>query len=229
MSTGQLQELMRVEFRGHTFNFYNTIDIDALTNSIFGDEYEIFKSDIKFNSGDVILDAGANEGVFSIMMAKCFPEVRVIAMEPVPRTFSQLMRNVGLNGFMPNLQYVNVGLGREPGNITLTMSKDHSGGSSLYCTYIPSDHEQIPITVIPLDQAFADYKIDRIRLLKMDIEGMEYDVLYGSKRLKDIDYFTGEFHINQQLMYRGRRLDGLANWLGRQTKIIHITTVNMAE
>ena len=82
--------IIKKEFHGKTFYFFNTPTISALINEIFADNYHIVRSGINIDPGDVILDLGANEGVFSIMMAGLFPRARIIAMEPVGRTYKHL-------------------------------------------------------------------------------------------------------------------------------------------
>ncbi|RPH75522.1 hypothetical protein EHM76_01465, partial [bacterium] len=64
------------EFRGHKFHFNDTRDSPGLLQEIFSDNYLVLKKNIKFEKGDVILDLGANEGFFSIMMAKLYPQAR---------------------------------------------------------------------------------------------------------------------------------------------------------
>ena len=50
-------------------------------------------------TSDVILDVGANTGVYSLVAKAANPESRVIAFEPVKRTFDRLEHNNNINGF----------------------------------------------------------------------------------------------------------------------------------
>jgi tRNA G37 N-methylase Trm5 len=52
---------------------------------------------IGFASGDVVVDIGAHVGLFSILIAKSHPGVRVIAVEPDPVNFRNLCENVARN------------------------------------------------------------------------------------------------------------------------------------
>jgi FkbM family methyltransferase len=221
--------VMRVEKAGKVFDFYNTIDIPALIDEVFSDTYEVFSHNISFSPGDVIVDAGANEGVFSIMMAKMFPDATVIALEPVVNTYKKMVANMQLNAPISNLKAFNFGLGGESGYMDMIVSKDHTGGSSSIITFVPSDHIRVPVRIVTLDNLFNIAGIDKIKLLKMDIEGMEYETLYASKSLSKIELFTGEVHINGKLEYRGFRPDGLCNWLGHRVKIIHVNVCPMAQ
>ncbi len=218
------------EFRGQTFSFTETPEAEVLINEIFADNYKVLEKGITFSPGDVILDIGANEGMFSIMMAKLFPETRVIALEPLPSTYFNLVRNKELNK-CSNIEAYNVGVG-SPGKHTATLVTNKngmSGGSTSLCTFNPEHHNKTEVGLISLDEAFDLYSIDRCRLLKIDIEGAEYEVLYPSTVLPRVDYMTAEFHFNNKLDFQSRRPDGLIVWLTNQTKLIHADVCRMAE
>ena len=212
------------------FKFVNTPDADALVKEIFSDNYKILTTGLKFRPKDVIIDAGANEGVFSIWMSRLFPETRIIALEPVPRTFATLEENIRLND-CKNIEVKNIGLGPNfKQSISMVTNKSgQSGGSTACCTFNPEGHEMVDVKLMPLDAVFEYFNIRHCELLKMDIEGMEYDVLYASKELRRVTYFCGEFHMNNRLDYESRRLDGLVNWMNKQVKIVHLEMCKMAE
>jgi FkbM family methyltransferase len=222
-------QIITHEFQSHKFYFNNTKDTPALIKEIFSDNYKVIESGLQFGAGDTILDLGANEGMFSILMSKLFPLARIISLEPVPRTFFQLVRNKGLNG-CTNIEAYNVGVGK-PGQhtSTLNVSKDFSGGSTSLCTYNPDHHYATEVSVMSLDEVFELYKIDRCKLLKMDIEGMEYEVLYPSTILPRVDNMVMECHYNRRLEYQGRRPDGLITWVGNKVRLIHVEICQMAE
>ena len=217
------------EFRGQKFEFVETKTAPQLVQEIFADNYKVFQKEIKFRDGDVILDIGANEGFFSIMIAKLFPMTRVIAIEPIPKTVVTLRENILLNKTF-NVEAMPYAVGM-PGmdSIKFIVSKDYSGGSTSKCTFNPEHHYEVSVTAFSLNQIFDLCFIDRCRLMKMDIEGAEYEVLYPSSVLEKTDYFTGELHTNNRLEYEGRRMVGLASWISNRTKCIHIEPCNMAE
>lgn len=222
-------QIITHEFQSHKFYFNATRDAPALIQEIFADNYKVLEKNIEFNPGDIILDIGANEGMFSIMMAKLYPHARVIALEPVPRTYYQLVRNIGLNGCM-NIDSYNIGVGK-PGQKTtmLNVSKDFSGGSTSLCEYNPDHHDRIEVNLVSLDEAFGLYGIDRCRLAKIDAEGMEYEILYGATVLPRVDFMTMEIHNNHKLEFLGRRMDGLVTWVSNKTQLIHVDLCKMAE
>jgi FkbM family methyltransferase len=225
------KEIIKHRFNDVDFYFNTTPQAEALITEIFGDNYKVFASGIdkEFQPGDVVLDLGACEGMFSIMLAKLFPFLKIIALEPVPRTFYQMLRNIGLNG-VTNIEPVNIGVAKETGKMVFSVGKDnYSGGSTSMMTFNPETCDQVEVILFSLDEIFKMFKIDKLKLLKIDIEGMEYDVLYNTTRLKDVQYLSGEFHTNLKLDAKGFRIDGLANYVGRHTKLVAIEACKMAE
>jgi FkbM family methyltransferase len=221
------------EFRGQTFSFADTPTAPALIVEIFSDNYDALKAvengTLSFSPGDVILDLGANEGMFSIMMAKLFPMTEVIALEPVPATYAHLLTNISLNG-CANISSYNVGVGK-PGQRTciINVPHNHSGGSSSLFTFNPADHYQVEVGLISLDDAFEMYGIERCRLLKCDTEGAEYDIFYPSSVLSRVDYVVCEMHINRRLEFQSRRMDALATWIRNQSNLLHTDFCKMCE
>jgi FkbM family methyltransferase len=224
------QPIITHRFQDRDYYFHDTPQASSLISEIFSDNYHVLQSAIDFPPGSIILDLGANEGMFSIYMAGMFPLTRIIALEPVPRTFYHLQENIKLNSFT-NIEVYNVGVGK-PGQKTCIINvglNDWSGGSSSKLTFDPTKTEQVECGMISLDDVFEMYGIEKCRLLKIDIEGAEYDALYPSHVLPKTDYMVGEFHMNQRITFESRRMDALATWCYNQTKLIHIDTIHMAE
>lgn len=214
------------EYRGEKFFFNKTPTAEALIAEIFNDNYKIFDRGVALEDEDVVLDIGANEGMFSIMIAKLYPNVRVVALEPVPRTFYQMIRNIGLNGVL-NVEPLNVGVGK--GNGIMNVHNTYSGGSSLVDTFDPVSHEQVPVKLISIDELWDSLNLKRVKLMKVDIEGGEYDALYGCHKIPSVDNFVGEFHINDRLTGKGCDINQLATWIGAQTNLLHYERCKMAE
>ncbi|MFA5346532.1 MAG: FkbM family methyltransferase [Methanoregula sp.] len=214
-------------YQGFKFYFHETPTAPALINEIFSDNYKVLEKGLVFHDRDVILDIGANEGMFSIMMARLFPHTRVIALEPVPRTFYQMIRNIGLNGM--NITALNIGVGAERGIQNLIVSKQFSGGSTGFCTFDPETQIKAEVDIYKLDDVFSMIGVDRVRLMKMDIEGGEHETLYPCTVLGRVDCMVGKFHINRRLAEQGYSIDGLAKWVSERTELVHYESCYMAE
>jgi FkbM family methyltransferase len=224
---------MKQKYNNHDLEFIDTKAAPLLYAEIFGDNYDVLKNNasgaLPINPSDIILDIGANEGYFSILMSILFPTTRIIALEPVCSTFFTLCQNVKLN-HCANIEKYNIGVSK-PGikSLSMIVAKDFSGGSTSFCTFDANSHYKTDVGVISLDEVFSTYHIDRCKLLKMDIEGGEYDALYPSTVLPLIDFMVCEIHYNQKLDFDSRRPDGLVNWLSNRTKLLKYELCKMAE
>lgn len=125
--------------------------------------------------GHTVLDIGANIGNHSLYFALEKGARKVIAFEPVPLTFSILKRNVEINHLEDRIELHNCGLGEE--NVCATVPSydtKNIGGTSLR----PGTDGGIVIRV--LDEMELP---DDIALVKIDVEGMEPDVVQGAMKM----------------------------------------------
>jgi FkbM family methyltransferase len=121
--------------------------------------------------GDVIVDAGANVGIFAIQMARQNRRCRVIALEPFAENFQYLQANVARDcSDSVTCCEVALGAGFGKGHMQAvgTRSLDH---------VLRVDSSQADgIAVIPLSGLFDLTHTQEIDFLKVDIEGSEHDV-----------------------------------------------------
>jgi FkbM family methyltransferase len=138
-------------------------------------EVELFRSILR--PGDVAIDVGANLGAHTIPMARLVgPTGFVFAVEPQRILFNILCGNIALNELV-NVKAFPFALGREPGAIRVIPvdygAEGNFGGVALGGT----QGEVVP--VVTLDQV----GLPKARLIKIDVEGMELDVLLGAKEI----------------------------------------------
>lgn len=133
------------------------------------------------------IDIGANIGSFTLVAAKIARRGEVHAFEPSVHHFSRLSRNVELNNFR-NVHLNRKGLSDKTETATLFLPSmkgemNNSGAASLYSSDAAEDMQlKEEIELISLDDYVANQKIDRIDLIKIDIEGAEYGALKGSRK-----------------------------------------------
>ena len=223
-----MEKVIRHDYKDQRFYFQDSPIAQILIQEIFNDNYKIFDRGVPIEMGDVVVDIGANEGMFSIMLAKLYPDIRVVSFEPVPSTYQHMIKNIELNG-VTNIKPFNVGIGI-PGKATINLNRNFSGGASIMDTYDPSIHEQVSVDMVDFDNIFSMVdKLDRIKLLKIDIEGGEYDALYNARLLNRVDHVVGEFHINKRLTDAGRDINELGTWVGSQTNLLYYEKMKMGE
>lgn len=142
----------------------------------------------------VIVDAGANIGLASILFANRFPAARIIAIEPEASNFRLLQRNVAPYG---NITAIQGALWHENRPIRLV---DPSLGNWGFMTRAAEEGEgpgSLPGSIpgMTMDALMESQDIDRIDILKMDIEGAEREVFMDSSAwLHRVDSLVVELH-----------------------------------
>lgn len=145
-----------------------------------------------------IIDAGANVGMFSLYMKKKYPSSTILAFEPAPETFQILCENIKLHN-LKDIELHKCALGLEdstqtfrfyptvPGNSTLVpeekeiVSEVFSGISDdfkLSAKMMYGNFQEIPVRVHRLSHFLSERSnLKKIDLLKVDVEGVELEVL----------------------------------------------------
>ena len=124
---------------------------------------------------DLFCDVGANVGSYTILAAAAIG-AKCIAFEPIESSYIQLRRNIEVNRVADLVDIRHMAVGRLPGNLTLTSGKDTMNHVIVDNTSSPITSKE-SVSVDSLDHALAQ----RVPLLlKVDVEGWEYEVLQGS-------------------------------------------------
>jgi len=129
--------------------------------------------------GDTFLDIGANIGWFSLLAATFVGSAgRVVAVEPNPANVALLHSSIKDNGFS-NVEVMAVALGERPG--TVALETDGSNGRVIPLENPPVAAVTVSYVVAsrPLDALLEESGIDRVDVVKMDVEGTEPLVLRG--------------------------------------------------
>jgi FkbM family methyltransferase len=125
------------------------------------------------------LDAGAYAGLYTLLACQANPRLHAVAVEPNPVAARMLRRNLDINGFGPRVHVVAKALSEAPGRARLTVPErittatlrsgaDAPGGST------------VDVEVTTADLAVGDRPVD---LVKIDVEGLEPEVLRGMSRI----------------------------------------------
>jgi FkbM family methyltransferase len=139
----------------------------------------------------VIVDLGGHVGASVLYFALRYPEARLVVVEPDPVNFAKLRRNVG---HLAQVTAINAAVSDHEGTITL-----HSAGgldswkSSTSGVATPWSHP-VEVRAAKLDSILAEAGVTAVDLLKIDIEGAEYEVLRSFDGLRDVQLIAGEVH-----------------------------------
>lgn len=129
--------------------------------------------------GDTVIEVGANIGALTVPLAQFVgPQGNVVAFEPQRVLFQTLCANVALNG-LTNVRTVHAAVGAESGSVTLPKIDYATPGMfGAHSIEDATDGEQVQL--IALDRFL---RTDRCRLIKIDVEGMEAQVIEGARAL----------------------------------------------
>lgn len=191
---GVKREIIEIEFNEGGGKIKCSIPDDQLWGAIKDvlllEEYEMF-DDFKINKfkNKVVVDAGAHVGLFSLRTSVYAK--KVISLEPHPLLYKLLETNVSRNN-VRNIHPLNLALWKEKGVASFVVG-EHSGGNRIVET--KNTNTKIKIQTITLSDLVDSY--GKIDLLKIDIEGSEFDVLLNAPgdTLNNIDKIVGEMHL----------------------------------
>jgi FkbM family methyltransferase len=143
--------------------------------------------------GDCVLDVGAHIGTFSIPLGRAVgTSGRVVAFEPVADHFELLSHNVVNNGLTDVVKPVRAVVANGASPLYVTRVAGNSGATSF-----SDDHGDLvdDVPIVSLDSWWdsGEARPPSVEVVKIDVEGMEYEVLSGGAKL--IDAFRPLVHF----------------------------------
>jgi FkbM family methyltransferase len=245
---------------GMRIHQWQKIETDFLSKEIFGEDPAYARGDfIDFQPGAVIVDAGANIGMFTLFAAhRCRGEAEIFAFEPIPATFSVLAANAAAanrgeyaavmsarSGASLKVHAINRGLSdtrtevnfaHHP-NFSLWSTEDADFARQRVDRFVGDVAGMIPVlpagvaracvrpvvawmsrtktvtaTLVPLSSVIEENRLDRIDVLKVDVEGAEVAVLQGITSAQwdvirqvvlEVEYFATKDQVVEMLEGHG--------------------------
>lgn len=163
-------------------------DVVTAWGIFFGPEYRVPRST------RVVIDAGANIGAFSLYVAGHATSARVIALEPFPSTFDILSDNIALNNLQERVLVRPWALG---GHDEIRQMEGENWPSHVRrLTHSSSDGGGVSVETVSLATLVEREALLRVDLLKIDIEGAEFEALLGQPRelFEKIGAIALEYH-----------------------------------
>lgn len=139
-----------------------------------------------------VLDIGGHIGCFSVALAILRSGAKIWAFEASPSTAAFTQRNVDQNGLTDQITVENVAVSSSAGTLEFA---DNGAASGLNGITSPGGASMISVPAITFAEA-KKLSDQPIRLVKIDTEGAEYDIVLGSdpKDWSDVERVVLEFH-----------------------------------
>lgn len=163
-------------------NTHDSIDRSLYVQGIYeAGTLHIIKTCLR--QGDIFLDVGANIGLMSLLGARQVKDTGVVyAFEPEPDTFNLLQQNIAINE-VQNIRAMNFGLGARQGvEVIYRNCLDNRGMASFVKSSVGAEGG-VEVPVWTLDTFLAEEGIGSVRMMKIDVEGWELEVLKGAQVL----------------------------------------------
>jgi FkbM family methyltransferase len=190
--------MVAVDCRGSKFLIFDKPDVisDGLRANVGHDSFLEYYSIILVGDAKdgVILDIGSNIGTYVVPLAKEFPGIEFYSFEPQRIVFYQLCSNIILNG-LENVYAINKGLSDTPAEIeafTPNYMVERNVGAFSLDAGVHKNNNQCSsrgrLEKIQIDR-LDDYGFQDVRLIKIDVEGLEMSVIKGGlETIKANDY-----------------------------------------
>lgn len=133
--------------------------------------------------GDVCIDIGANFGYFTLLLSElCGTKGKTIAVEPNPQICDYLRMSQSIHPY--HFEIMEAALSNKTGRTTLTIPAIYPGNASITSLLASYTKKQskVKVKTLTLDELTEQYGLQRIDVIKMDIEGAEPMVFEGMKQ-----------------------------------------------
>ena len=128
--------------------------------------------------GKVVIDGGANVGMFSLFCAR--KGARVYAFEPVSTTYENLLENIRLNRLEKRIYPIKKALGRDKGKAYIEYNESIDTCASFVQKSELNDKKEL-VLITSLDRVVEDLGVS-VDFIKLDIEGFEKEALIGAAK-----------------------------------------------
>lgn len=166
-----------VDVMGKLMRLSPTEDVDA--NLLFCPQLYDYK-EMRFisenlNDNDCFIDVGSHIGLYSLMASKNITTGKIVSIEADPDTYKSLNENIALND-IDNIRTFNCGVSDKNEKLSLGLHlRGNKGGQSFLGE---KNDGVIEVGCSPLLDIIEKSGVSDIKIMKLDIEGYEYKVLF---------------------------------------------------
>ncbi len=156
------------------------------------------------NNGGIMLDVGANFGLFSCQIAGTCSGTTVYAIEPNLKVLPQLLHHISINRLDANIKVIQAAASGKYELVSLVQPVSNNLGTTATTAGMIG---RLAVPGIPLDFLLGQEKLQSVKLIKMDVEGYEFEVL------KNFPF--SDFNIENLIIeYNQLGLLTLSEWIG---------------
>jgi FkbM family methyltransferase len=170
---------------------------------------------LNYNNNAIVMDIGANIGIYTILLSRIYPKAKIIAIEASPSIFEMLKSNCKLNNLLfpgSNVLLINKAIS-DKDDMTAEFYEKHSISTMFkeflinLSTTIITNQDQLNkrvVRTVTIDNLVETTDISEISLLKMDVEGAEVLALKGAINTltqKKIKNMVIEYHSLENYNY----------------------------
>jgi FkbM family methyltransferase len=134
----------------------------------------------RLRAGDVVLDCGANIGVYTRVALKAGAS-KVVAIEPAPENLECLRRNFVSEISEGKVIVYPKGVWDKDDLLTLHVHPENSAADSFVIEHATTHASDTKLPLTTIDKLTAELALPRVDFIKMDIEGAEVRALDGGK------------------------------------------------
>lgn len=196
---GAIRRIRMGPLRGMVFRVSDVTGLSPWYSGVEREHQRTFESLVQ--SGDTVIDIGANWGLHTLYLSKLAgPTGLVIAIEPFPPAFAELEWHMKANNRL-NVCGIPDAISDVEGEALFAPGESASTGSLLESRRGASPQgEGLAIKTHTLDSISDEFAGRRLKLIKIDVEGAESNVLAGSAKTieRHRPYFVIDLHTPDQ-------------------------------
>lgn len=186
----------------------------GIENTMLRNSIELIRRYDKDLDGIIVMDIGANFGYLTTVWAKSIcHKGKVIAFEPNKHVFETLKKTIVGNSLNDIVKAENLAVGNENKDIDLFLNNTTSN-----VLQISAHQKSEVVQMIRIDEYIKNNNLERCDLIKIDVDGIELDILKGSlgtlKQLKPIfivetndNFDLVQFFVNNNYQVLNERLE----------------------
>jgi len=187
----EILRVQRLVFKGQTYFLRKgTSDHIVFFQVMVYGSYQYARS---WKNVDVVIDAGANIGCTANYFTSLFPKARIISIEPEAKNFEQLVKNTAQ---LKNVTPLQKALWKNDGILDVDVNSNESWSFKVKESSIGIKDHSLIVEAISIDALIKQFNINVIDILKVDIEGAEYELFSENYEfwLPRVKYIMIELH-----------------------------------